>query len=173
MAKSLVRQSPPIDKDAALQQLQEQFNALQTTLHAVIASELDDGAPKVGKASTAARPTTIKERRAQALAKLTGGREISPALRRLLADVGEPKRQQKPRTMPSRAVYVCKPATSGAMIKALQDLTPAAKTIFFYLVDHPRSAVPDISASLDLKPKTVANLLSVMKTLDLVNSEKR
>jgi DNA-directed RNA polymerase specialized sigma24 family protein len=99
--------------------------------------------------------------------------EISPALRRLINEAPEPKRQRKERHMPSRVSYRCRPATSAAMVRALQDLTPAAKTIFFYVAAHPALTVPEIAAGVDLKEKTVANLLSVMKGAQLVVSEKK
>lgn len=99
--------------------------------------------------------------------------EISPALRRLINSAPEPKRQRKDRNMPSRVGYRCKRATDRAAIEAMQGLTPAAKKIFSYVLAHPALTVPEIAAGVDLREKTVANLLSVMKGVHLIVSEKR
>lgn len=142
--------------------LRKQIADMQTTLGVLM--------EKLADAPTAHTSRHAHQARAVSKAART---EISPSLRRLINEAPEPKRQRKERHMPSRVGYRCKPATSAAMVRALQDLTPAAKTIFFYVAAHPSLTVPEIAAGVDLKEKTVANLLSVMKGASLIVSEKR
>lgn len=93
--------------------------------------------------------------------------------RRLPAELyrAEPRRQRKNRNMPARKTYSLKEVKSAGALRALQEITPAASSILVYLASHPRATVGDLVTQLDLRRKTVENLLSTLRLKDLVHVE--
>jgi hypothetical protein len=85
-----------------------------------------------------------------------------------LRDVKEPKRQRKERNLQPRTAYSLNRIKTPTQLKAVQNLAPAGSAIVIYLATHPKATVPELMAQLDLKRKTVANHLSLLKQKDLI-----
>lgn len=118
--------------------------------------QIQDGAPAVD------RPT-IREMR-------IANTEPSDGLAYSLRNAPEPRRQRKQRNLPPRKIYTLKAVKSREAMKAIQNLTPAASSIVVYLATHQKATVNDLTVQLDLKRKTIENLLSVLRQADLVDS---
>lgn len=95
---------------------------------------------------------------------------LSPEMRAVLRRLGQPHRHKKERHIAPRRRYRVKRAARGQQILALENLTPAGAQIFIYLAQHPKGvSTPEISAALDLKPRTVTNLLTELRKVDLLD----
>lgn len=94
---------------------------------------------------------------------------MPPELRAALMRLPEPKRQEKPRSMPARTRYSL--AALEHILPRLHDLKPAQSQIVAYLWSHPHSSVQDLCAALDLKRKTVWNNVSLLSQREIVIAE--
>lgn len=95
---------------------------------------------------------------------------LAPNVRDALRRMPEPRRQRKQRHVAPRKVYRVRQNTTSAQLRALQSLTPAAMQIFVYLAQHPAGAtVPDLVTQLDLRRKTVENLVSTLRAHNLLD----
>lgn len=132
----------------------------------VILSTYGEGTP----AAVLRRPT-VKELRARGATQTSI--ESNSAFARLFRDAPEPKRQRKARAMLPRKQYQLAKVDSAKTLKSLTEMTPAATTIVMYLASHPGATVPEMVDSLDLKRKTVENLLSLLRQQGIVESVDR
>lgn len=115
------------------------------------------------------RKSAIKESR-----QPERNQEIDPLgseLSRALGDVPMHKIQRKERNLAPRVTYSLRPVQTTQMLRALQSLTPAAAAIIVYLATHPRATVPDLVMQLDLRRKTVQNLLSILSQRELIQTD--
>lgn len=94
---------------------------------------------------------------------------LSPEEREALRRMPEPRRQRKQRHLASRKKHRSRRATTVAQIHALQQLTPAGAQVFAKIAQHPKGiSTADIAAALDLKKKTVDNLLTMLRKANLL-----
>lgn len=117
------------------------------------------------------RRPTVKELRARGVTHSTF--DVDPTFARIFRDAQEPKRQRKDRVMAPRKLYRLAKVDSTATLKALTRMTPAATTIVMYLATHPGQTVPDLVHALDLRRKTVENLLSLLRKQGIIESVDR
>lgn len=96
------------------------------------------------------------------------GEFIDDRLAATLRDAKEPKRQRKERNLQPRTAYSLKQIKTPVQMREVQNLAPAGSAIIIYLATHPKATVPELMSQLDLKRKTVANHLSLLKQKDLV-----
>lgn len=147
-------------------------DTLAVLLRAVADGSLvvQDGRPVVVQRAIVAEPprSTVKERRAREKALVA----LGPKLAQILRDAPEPRRQRKLRNMQPRTIYSMALANTVNKLRALQGLTPSGLSVVRYVSEHPRTTVPEIVIQLDLSKKTVENQLSILKRLDLLETEK-
>lgn len=154
--------------------LERRLSNLEKLMRSMMETFASGGAVPAKK--PAGRKPTVKELRAMRQhhdGDGSGHASMPADVARALAHLPEPRRQRKERNLPPRKVYSLKDVKSAKAIQELQNLTPAATSIVVYLINHPKSTVPDLVAQLDLKRKTIENALSTLKLRGLIEIQDK